>query len=122
MEQTIGGIGWVEVGTADPEAAERFYGGLFGWTFAPDGDGSHDYRLIGTAAGQPPSGGLANHGGTGPDYAIFYVLVADVAAAVARAESLGGKTVVPPSDGGDGLVFAHLADPAGNLFGLFARG
>src|SRR5690242_7021876 len=111
MEHTIGGIGWVEVGTGDPEAAQRFYGGLFGWTFAPDGDDSHDYRMITTVAGQPPSGGLAK----GPSHAIFYVRVGDVPAAVAQAESLGGKTVVPPSGGGDGLVFAHVTDPEGNL-------
>jgi len=34
-----------------------------------------------------------------------------------RAESLGGKTIVPPTDMG-GVQFAHLADPQGTGFGL----
>jgi uncharacterized protein len=118
MESQVGGIGWFEVGTADPETAERFYGGLFGWTFQPEGE---EYRTAFTAAGQPPSGGLKKQDGTSQGYAIFYVHVEDVARALERAEALGGKTLVPPSDGGDGLTFAHLADPAGNHFGIFAR-
>jgi hypothetical protein len=28
---------WVETLTADPDAAQRFYGGLFGWEFAGSG-------------------------------------------------------------------------------------
>jgi len=34
-----------------------------------------------------------------------------------RAESLGGKTIVPPTDMG-GVQFAHPADPQGTGFGL----
>jgi hypothetical protein len=113
---------WFEVLGNDGGRLQRFYGELFGWTFGPGGDGGQDYRPITTVAGEPPSGGLANHGGKGPDYAIFYVRVADVPAAVAQVESLGGKTVVPPSPGGDGLVFAHVADPSGSLFGVFSGG
>jgi predicted enzyme related to lactoylglutathione lyase len=45
--------------------------------------------------------------------------VPDVAAALARAESLGGKRVMgrerPP---GRDLVVAHFTDPEGNLVGL----
>ena len=38
-------VAWFEIGTPDVQAAQDFYGPLFGWTFAPDGD----YTLI-TAA------------------------------------------------------------------------
>ena len=30
---TINGIGWFEIATDQPAAAERFYGDVFGWTF-----------------------------------------------------------------------------------------
>lgn len=120
MEKAINGIGWIEIGTADPEAAQRFYGGVFGWGFAPDG-GERDYRELTTTAGTPPSGGLFNHGGAAPDYAIFYVRVADVPQVLARAEELGGKTLMPPLTNADGLVFAHLTDPAGSHFGIYSE-
>ncbi|MCF6471614.1 hypothetical protein FAF44_24930 [Nonomuraea sp. MG754425] len=38
-------VAWFEVATADPEGAERFYGGLFGRTFAA-ADGQAGYRVI----------------------------------------------------------------------------
>jgi uncharacterized protein len=118
MEKALGGIGWIEIGTADPAGAERFYGGLFGWTFQHDG--GREYRELTTGADQPPSGGLFDHGGLVPNYAIFYVQVEDVPKVLARAELLGGKTLMPPADNGDGLVFAHLTDPSGSHFGIYS--
>jgi predicted enzyme related to lactoylglutathione lyase len=35
------GIGWFEIGTDDPAAAERFYGDVFGWTVS----GASGHRL-----------------------------------------------------------------------------
>jgi predicted enzyme related to lactoylglutathione lyase len=115
VEQAVNGIGWFEVGTADPAGAEHFYGGLFGWTF-----GTGRYREISTGEGCGPSGGIFDHGGQMPNYAVFYVQVDDVAAKLAEAERLGGKTLAPPTDNGEGLVFAHLADADGNHFGIFS--
>ena len=43
-----------------------------------------------------PTGGLFDSRGEFPGYAIFYVGVEDVAATLAKAESLGGKTVLGP--------------------------
>jgi predicted enzyme related to lactoylglutathione lyase len=120
MEQHINGIGWIEIGTEDPDSAQRFYGGMFGWSFGHDG-GERDYRELTTEPGAPPSGGLNNHDGTAANYAIFYVKVADVEAALARAGQLGGKTLVPSTPGGDGLIFAHLTDPGGNHFGVYSE-
>jgi hypothetical protein len=54
-----------------------------------------------------------------PDYATFYVVVEDVAATLAKAESLGGKVLVPLTTSPGGLVFAQLSDSAGNRFGVF---
>ncbi|MBT1541753.1 hypothetical protein KK103_08280 [Curtobacterium flaccumfaciens pv. flaccumfaciens] len=50
---------------------------------------------------------------------MFYVGVEDVAAALARAEDLGGIVVLPAqrNEGGGGTI-GHFHDPAGNLVGV----
>lgn len=110
-------VNWVQIGTDRPEEAERFYGELFGWTFGEDGSAGGPYQTIGTNAG--PAGGLFDTGGNTPNHAIFFVVVRDVAAALARAESLGAKIVVPTTTTADGLAFAHLLDTSGNHFGVY---
>jgi hypothetical protein len=54
----------------------------------------------------------------GASWAIFYVQVDDVKAAIDKAEGLGAKVVVPFTDNG-ALEFAHLQDPQGNRFGVW---
>jgi len=120
MAETLNGIGWFEIGIDDPAVAERFYGGLFGWTFGDDADAGMPYRLISTPAADSIQGGIFPTGGKAPNYAIFYVAVADVAETCRRAEAAGGKVVVPATTNADGLTFAHLLDPAGSQFGVFA--
>ena len=119
MSTMVNGIGWFEIGTADPPAAERFYGKVFGWTFADDPDSNMPYRIATTPAGGSIQGGVFGTGGAMPSYAIFYVLVPDVARACIEAEAAGGKVLVPAASNDVGLTFAHLADPAGNHFGVF---
>ena len=51
-------------------------------------------------------------------YTIFYVDVDDVAGYLKKAESLGGKTLVPPVDIPTG-TFAWMQDPEGNTVGLW---
>lgn len=109
-------VEWFEVGTDKPEEAKRFYGELFGWTY--EGDGR--YSEVTTPGASASSGGIFDSRGEFPNYAIFYVTVEDVAATLAKAESLGAKTLLPPTTTPDGLVFAQLQDSTGNHFGLFS--
>ncbi|MFI6816397.1 VOC family protein [Nonomuraea sp. NPDC050328] len=112
-------VTWFEVATDDPAGVERFYGDLFGWTFAP-ADGPIDYRTISYPGGGQPAGGLYNTEGRFPNHALFHVQVPDVAAACARSESLGGKVVFQEIGGeGPGTDFAYVSDTSGNLFGIF---
>ncbi|HEV2780717.1 MAG TPA: VOC family protein [Actinophytocola sp.] len=120
MARSNGTVGWVQVGTDDPEGARRFYGELFGWTFTPDPNSGGRYDLITFPGAAEPAGGIADTGGELPNHAIFLVVVADVGAAVAEAERLGGKVLVPPTTTPTGLVFADLLDPSGNHFGVYA--
>lgn len=118
MSTMTNGIGWFEIGTDDPAGAERFYGDLFGWTFADD-EGPMPYRIVTTPAAGSIRGGVFAHGGKVSNYAVFCVVVADVADTCRRAEAAGGKVLVPPTAADGGLTFAHLLDPAGNHFGVY---
>jgi uncharacterized protein len=116
-----GTVNWFQIDTTDPEGAQKFYGDLFNWTFgkdaANDGPG---YTLVTPAGGQAPQGGIFDTRGESPNRAIFYMQVADVAAAVEQAEQLGGKVVNPAKSSPNGLTFAGLQDPAGNHFGVYS--
>lgn len=113
-------VTWFEIGTDDPATARSFYGELFGWRFTPEGP----YTLVSTVEGDEPSGGIQDTGTPGIDgrprsYAVPYVQVTDVAATCARVEELGGKVLAPAVTAPNGIVVAHMADPAGNHVGLW---
>ncbi len=109
-------VTWFEIATSNPDSVMSFYGELFGWSFGPDGD----YRMIDTGTDTGIKGGLADTKGNLPNHAIFYVEVPDVAATCAQAETLGGKVLLPATEGEDGLVFAYLLDAVGNHIGVWA--
>jgi predicted enzyme related to lactoylglutathione lyase len=115
-----GSVSWFEVGSADPEAAQAFYGRMFGWSFAPDEGSGGTYRIVTTGPGHPISGGIFDTAGAFPSYAVFCVVVPDVAAACVAAAELGGSVISGPVTTGSGLVFAHLQDPDGNHFGIYS--
>jgi predicted enzyme related to lactoylglutathione lyase len=120
----VNGVGWFEIGTDQPAVAERFYGEVFGWSFADDDDSTSTdgtaYRLVTTAADRGlAQGGLYATGGAVPNYAIFNVLVEDAAATCRQAEAAGGKVLVAPQTEPGGVTFAHLLDPAGNHIGVY---
>jgi len=106
-------VDYFEIGTPQPEAARTFYGGLFGWPIgAPSAPAQ--YSMV-----DEGRGGLWDTSGIGGDsWAIFYVHVADVPAAIARAQELGATVAMPLVDNGD-IEFAHLVDPLGNRFGIW---
>lgn len=117
-----GSIGWFEVGTDDAATARRFYGDVFGWTFAAEGPA---YSIVTTGAGHPLQGGIRDTtvdapGGTPATYAVPCIVVDDVAATCAAVESAGGKVAVGAVATPNGLVWAMVDDPAGNTLGVFS--
>lgn len=116
---TSGTVAWFQIGTTDPDAAKKFYGDLFGWSFAPDPNSGGRYHNVSYPGAEHPSGGIVDTGGLQPNHAIFLVQVDDVAAAVSAVEGLGGKVLAPPTTTPNGLTFADLQDSAGNHFGIF---
>jgi uncharacterized protein len=78
-------VNYFEVGSPDPEGSRAFYGSLFDWTFGESSPAS--YQMV-----NGDKGGLWDTSSLeGTSWAIFYVQVDDVKAAIARAESLGGS-------------------------------
>ncbi|MBF6170901.1 VOC family protein [Nocardia blacklockiae] len=112
-------VAWFQVGTADPAAAQRFYGELFGWTFRTDPGSGEGYDLVSYADSRIPSGGIAHLDESDTPHAVFCVVVRDVAATTTRALDLGAKVLVPAVTTPDGLTFAHLLDADGNRFMVF---
>ena len=110
----------------DPERLRQYFGALFGWVFDTPSpvaieiseQGSYGFLdLVNSADGAGIRGGI----GGGPGYAshsVLYIGVADVEAALQRAESLGGTRVMGPAISPSGLVVGHFRDPEGTLIGV----
>lgn len=109
------------IGT-DPAKLRAYYRDLFDWEFAvggpvaPSVSEAGNYGFVEAEEGIP--GGVG--GGAGyPGRVLFYVGVSDVDAALAKAESLGGKRVMGPERApGTDLVVGHFTDPEGQLIGV----
>ncbi len=115
---TTAPVGWFEIAGSDTAKTEQFYGDLFGWTFGESPMPS--YRIV--EAGQGPGGGITTADPSLPEhYAIFSIMVSDVAATCNRIAELGGRVLLGPAEVPEsgGLVFANVEDIDGNHFGVF---
>lgn len=100
-------------------ALAGFYRDALGVDSAPH-PADPDFHAILPAAGEGTPGFVLG-GGAGFDvttYAVVYVQVADVDAAVRAVEATGGAVLTPPHQHGP-VRAAHIADPFGNRIGLF---
>ena len=115
-----------EVAGEDPARLRQFFGDLFGWRFevpspvATEVSSSDDYGFMDAITSV---GGIGIPGGIGggPGYeshALFSVGVPDVAAALRRAQELGGTRIMGPATSPNGLVVGHFRDPEGTLVGV----
>lgn len=106
----------IEFSAQDREAAGKFYTDLFGWSIQQMPE--MDYAMF--DSGEGVGGGLNpvkddNPAGT----VIVYVGTDDIHASLAKAEQLGGKTLVPKTEIPNMGWFAFFADPTGNTIGLY---
>jgi predicted enzyme related to lactoylglutathione lyase len=115
-----------EVIGKDPDKLRAYYGDLFGWEYDTSGQVSDavsdpdDYGFVERYTTDEGVGIFGGVGG-GPAYqshTIFYIGVADVETALARAEALGGTRQLGPVTSPTGLVIGHFTDPEGNLVGV----
>jgi predicted enzyme related to lactoylglutathione lyase len=115
-----GAFCWNELQTRDTAAAKTFYNEVFGW-------GSHTEAMGPTMSytewkrGEDSIGGMmdmpADVPAEVPAYWLVYFAVEDCDAATAKANELGGATLVPPMDIPAGR-FSVVMDPTGAAFGI----
>jgi predicted enzyme related to lactoylglutathione lyase len=114
-EPLVGKIVWNDLSTEDLDAARRFYGGLFGWTFdrstGPDGSP----YLLARSGRVYVAGivGVRSHS----DRWLPYASVDDVDVSVAKARAAGAKVPVAERNVSLGRI-AVIVDPEGAVIGL----
>jgi hypothetical protein len=113
-----GGLVWEDARLADPEAAKRFYSGVFGFTYESFEGAPEQYWTF--HRGGDPLGGIGGMMGAPegtPSHWLTYFAVADTDAALAAARDAGGAVVDGPDDSPFGRI-GVLADPFGATFAV----
>jgi predicted enzyme related to lactoylglutathione lyase len=106
-----------EIRSADPDATRQFFGALFGWKVASEGD-FPGYTFIDTGAEGAPYVAISPRQ-SDQDEVLFFVGVEDVAATLSKAEELGG-TIVQAAQHVPGTSFGVFADAQGHRIGVAA--
>ena len=97
-----------------------FYSRPFGWKINVPDPEQYDSGLLTTANGGI-CGGIGASPDSGAGFATFHVELDDPTAYIAKAEKLGGKTLIAlPEIPAMGLKFAYIADPEGHVVGPFS--
>ncbi len=110
-----------EIVGQDGDALRAYYSQLFGWEI--DANNPMKYGIV-AREGNLSSEGVGIGGGVGqgpdgyPGHVTVYVEVADVEAALAQAESLGGSRMMGPDEVMPGLVIGLFNDPEGHTIGV----
>jgi hypothetical protein len=104
-----------EVQARDAGKIQEFYQKLFDWHV--NADNPMNYGIVDTHA----EGGIG--GGIGPamdgvNRVTFYAQVDDLQKYLDKAEELGGKTIMPPTEIPDMVTLAMFTDPEGNVIGM----
>lgn len=107
-------IAHVEIIGTDAPGLQKFYGDLFGWKV--NADNPFNYGLV-DASEAGIGSGIGGDMGGGKRVTV-YIAVDDMQAYLAKAEQLGGQTVMPPTTIMDGVTIALFTDPNGNVTGL----
>ena len=112
-KSNVGEFCWNELITPDVAKAKTFYGALLGWTFQEHDMGYMTYTMA--KSGDKDAGGMMTVPGNKavPPHWMSYINVEDVEEVAAKAESLGGKVVMPVTMAGDFGKFVVVQDPTG---------
>lgn len=111
---------WIDLASADLDAAKTFYGALFGWAAETEADpaaggytrfnlGGRDVAGLGPLRGGPPAWAS-------------YIATDDPEGVRDRVEAAGGKTLMPPMTVLTAGRMAVFTDPGGAPFGVWQAG
>ncbi|HUZ01551.1 MAG TPA: VOC family protein [Thermomicrobiaceae bacterium] len=103
-----------EISGPNAQVLQPFYEQLFGWKI--DADNPYQYGMVDTLSSEGIAGGIGP--GEGPNRVTIYVQVPDLQAALDKAESLGAKTVMEPTEIPGAVTMAMFTDPEGNVMGI----
>jgi formylglycine-generating enzyme required for sulfatase activity len=114
---------WVEIKTTSARETAGFYESLFGWKVIQKETADGFDVWIFDTGGEPRAenlrrGGIWERPPGEPLGLVVYVVVEDIEAVLQRASELGGEVVTGKTPQGPAYR-AYLADPSGNLLGLW---
>ncbi|WP_454293911.1 VOC family protein [Salana multivorans] len=113
-EATNNTVTWWEIPATDLDAATRFYGAVFDWTFSEGGEG---YLMV--SRGEQMIGGLYAEAGPIADGAVLVVEVDDMEATLERIATAGGTVLLGRTHLGEGMGwYAQFRDVTGLKLGL----
>ena len=112
-----GALCWNELRTTDLDAAQSFYGALFGWQFEQFEQSPEPYLIIQNQGKGNGGIGTLPEGSSAP-YWLVYFACSDLDAAMSKADELGGQKVMGPMDIGVARI-AVMQDPQGAIFVLY---
>ena len=101
-----------EIYGRNTEQLNAFYSQAFGWDIHTDNPMNHG-MIHTNADGKGIEGGTSE----GDPRVNIVIEVPDLEEALATIESIGGKTVTPPTEV-PGVTFAAFSDPEGNVVGV----
>jgi predicted enzyme related to lactoylglutathione lyase len=110
----------IELMATDVAKAKSFYGKLFDWNLEDMPMPDMTYTMINV--GEGTGGGLMkNPMPNAPSMWVPYVDVADLAAATAKAKSLGATVLKENVEVGSHGTFSIITDPTGAFLGLWQK-
>jgi predicted enzyme related to lactoylglutathione lyase len=110
-EPVHGQLSYLQIPAVEVTASAEFYARIFGWTVEPPDSGFTAPGLIGQwITDRPPAG---------PAGMVVWIRVDDIVASLELVAESGGEVLEPPSDDGPSRRLATIADPAGNVVGIF---
>jgi len=104
---------WIELATDDPQAAQQFYGQLFGWQIDISDDPQYGGYAMGMIDGRAAAGIGGKTDASRPTVWSLYVGTDYIEGLVGRVTQEGGTVVAPPFDVRDQGRMAVFQDPAG---------
>jgi uncharacterized protein len=111
---------WVDTDQQDPQAAQEFYRGLFGWTFTTLSPPGAPIYAIAALDGRDVAG-IGQADDAAPAWNT-YIAVDEADAAAARISAAGGEVTDGPGQVGPFGWAVSLRDPAGVAFRLWQAG
>jgi len=115
-----GTFSWADIASTDIKASKAFLEALLGWTSVdmPTGEGRPDYTMF-YLDGKEVTGGSPTFMQQLPSFWSSFISVSNVDEAVAKAEKLGAKVVMPAMDVLDSGRMATIQDPTGATVSLW---